>query len=100
MFRRIVNDTCEARSHVKVADTLMAALRVEFEFFYDFADSCWTTDGGASYNPGTITSDIADNRVPSLAEPVLNSRIQNLVSDWIPAVRKYEFARKWEIGGD
>jgi hypothetical protein len=94
----VVDNTEKTRADVEVAHAAPFTGRVGFEFFNDPGNSCGATNWGAGNNPYVVPFDIAYHCIPLLAKPELNARIQNLISDRVPAMRKYKFARECKIG--
>ena len=84
---------------MKIANAFMGASCFRLKFLNYRGGPGGATHGSAGNHAYPIASYIADDRVLLGAEPVLDSRIENLVCDWVPAIRKYQLARKREVWG-
>jgi hypothetical protein len=97
MAGRIVYELSKTWSHMEIAYAFTHVACVRLKFFHDLGSPGRITNRSACNHAYAITGDIAHNRITLPAEPVLDSRIQYLICNRIPTMRKHNLADKRKI---
>ena len=82
---------------MEVTNALTAAHGISLKLFYHLCGACGTANRRAGNNTCAATRYVPDDRIPLRAKPVLNSRIQDLIGNWVPAMREHQFARQFKV---